>query len=114
MMDEVIGEWRVQNRRGVELLPGDGGSYDGKNARADNGSNAQRGQRPRAKRFLKPMFWLLRFGDQLVNRFAREELVRQGNAPGSAELGSLNSNRNSRTGQAEEFATETRIARRTN
>ena len=42
---------------------------------------------------------LLGFGDQLVNGLAREELVRQGNAPGSGGIGSLNSNRNSGRGQ---------------
>jgi hypothetical protein len=39
------------------------------------------------------VFWLLRFGDQLVNGLAREELVRQGNAPGVLESVPPNSNR---------------------
>jgi hypothetical protein len=40
MMDEVIGQWSVQDRRGVELLSRDGGTYDGKDAGADDSSNA--------------------------------------------------------------------------
>jgi hypothetical protein len=50
------------------------------------------------------MFRLFRLGDQLVNGLAREELVRQVDAPGSGEIGSLNSNRNAGSEQAEEFA----------
>jgi len=81
---DVIEQRRVQDGRGVELLPGDSGADDGENARADNRSDAQRGERPRAEGFLQPMLGLLRFGDQLVNGLAGEQLVRQISAP---ELG---------------------------
>ena len=88
VMHDVVGERRVQNRRGVEFLSGDCGADNGEDAGADDGADAQRGQRPGAERLLQPMFRLLRLGDQLVNGLAREELVRQVNAPGSGEIGS--------------------------
>jgi hypothetical protein len=81
MMHDVIQQWCVQDGRRIELLPGDGGADDGKDAGADDCSNAQGGERPRAERLLKPMLGLLRFGDQLVDGLAGEQLVRQISAP---------------------------------
>ena len=83
VMHDVVGQRRVEDGRGVELLPGNGGTDHGKDAGADDRADAQGGQRPRPERLLQPMFRLLRFGDQLVNGLAREELARQGAAPGS-------------------------------
>jgi hypothetical protein len=98
-MNKVIRERRVQNGRGIEFLSGDCGAHDRKDAGANHGADAQRGQRPRPERSLQPMFRRFRLGDQLVNGLAREELVRQVNAPGSGEIGSLNSNRKGYGGQ---------------
>ena len=102
VMHDVVGERRVEDGRGVELLPGDGGADDGEDAGADDRADAQRGQRPRTERLLQPMFRLLRFGDQLVDGLAREELVRQVNAPGSVESMPQNSNRK----QARQWASQ--------
>ena len=43
VMDQVIEDRSIQDRGGIELLPRDGCADDGKDARADDGSNAQRG-----------------------------------------------------------------------
>jgi hypothetical protein len=92
-MHDVIRQRAVQDGGGVELLTGDGRPHDGEDARADDRADAEAGERPWAKSLLQPMFGLFRFGDQLVNGLAREELVRQGNAPGG--MSPLDSNRNS-------------------
>jgi hypothetical protein len=100
MVRDVVSQWRVEDRRRVELLAGDRRADDGEDARSDDSADAQRGQRPRAKRLLEPMFRVLRFGDQLVDRLAREELVRQNSAPGEAgNRMPQDSNRRRRTGQ---------------
>jgi hypothetical protein len=85
MMHNVVGQRRVKDRGGVELLPGDRGADYGENAGADDRANAQGGQRPRSQRLFQPMLRLLRIGDQLVNGLAREELVRQVDAPWALE-----------------------------
>jgi hypothetical protein len=85
-MHDEIGQRRVQDRRGIELLACDGGPDHGEDAGPNDRANAQGGQRPRAKGLLQPMFRLLRLGDQLVNRLAREELVRQNSAPGDERI----------------------------
>jgi hypothetical protein len=81
-MHDVIRQRAVEDGCGVELLTGNGGTNDGEDAGADDRADAKPGERPGAEGFLQPMFRLLRLGDQLVNGLAREELVRQGNAPG--------------------------------
>jgi len=81
VVHDVVSQWRVEDGRGVELLPGDGRSDDGENAGANDCADAEGGQRPRAERLLEPVFRLFRLGDQLVNRLARKELVRQVEAP---------------------------------
>jgi len=40
MMHDVVGERRVEDRRGIELLPGDGGADDGEDARTDDRADA--------------------------------------------------------------------------
>ena len=112
VMHDVVGQRGVQDRRGIELLSGDRGADDGEDAGANHRADTQRGERPRAERLLQPMFRLLRLGDQLVNGLAREELVRQVNAPGSGEIGWLNSNRNIYGGQVAGFTTEAQRTRR--
>jgi len=92
-MHDVIRQRAVEDGCGVELLAGDGRPYDGEDARTNDRADAEPGERPRAQRLFQPVFGLLRFGDQLVNGLAREELVRQGNAPGG--MSPLDSNRNS-------------------
>ena len=98
VMDDVIRERAVQDGGCVEFLPGDRGADNGEDAGADDCADAESGERPRPERLLEPMFRLLRVGDQLVNGLARENLFRQGIAPGSGGIGCLNSNRNSEAG----------------
>ena len=92
-MNDVVRQRAVQDGGGVEFLACDGRPDDGEDARANNRADTEAGERPRAQRLFQPVFGLLRFGDQLVNGLAREELVRQGNAPGG--MSPLDSNRNS-------------------
>ena len=91
-MHDVVRQWAVEDGSGVEFLAGDGRPHDREDARTDDRADTESGERPRAKRLLQPMFRLLRFGDQLVNGLAREELVRQVDAPGG--IGFMDSNRN--------------------
>ena len=81
VMNDVVEQRRVEDGRGIELLPGNGGADDGEDAGADDRADAQRGERPGAERLLEAMLGLLRFGDQLVDGLAAEELVRQISAP---------------------------------
>jgi hypothetical protein len=45
------------------------------NSRTDDGANAQRGQAPRAKRFLQAVPRVFRLGNQLVDGFLGQQLV---------------------------------------
>jgi hypothetical protein len=112
VVHDVIGHRRIEDGRGVELLPGDGSANDSEDAGADDRADAQAGQRPRAERLFEPMLGLLRFGDQLVNGLTREKLIGQVNAPGALES-LLNSNRKQRmraSGDALESAVRIAIA----
>ncbi len=68
---------RVQDRWGLEVLAGRRGTSEDEDAGADDGADAQRGQRPRAEAFPKPVLGSLRFGDQLVDGFAASQLRSQ-------------------------------------
>ena len=74
---------RVQNRRSLEIFSGRGGAGEHENARADDGADAQRGQRPRAQSLLQALARSFGFGDQLVDRLAAEKLVVGGTDDGS-------------------------------
>jgi hypothetical protein len=108
-MHDVIGEGTVQDRSGIEFLTRDGSADHGEDAGADDRADAEPGERPWAKALLQLMLGMLRFGDQLVNGFAREDLFRQGNAPGRGDIGSLNSNRKAGTGQAGGYSLQLHI-----
>ena len=86
MPHDKVGQRSVQDGRRVELLAGDGRANYGENAGSDHCPDAQRGQRPWTQRLFQPVFRLLRVGDQLVDGLTREDLCRQSNAPGSAEV----------------------------
>ena len=66
---------------GVELLAGHGGADDGEDAGADHGADAERGQRPGSERLFQRVLGLFRFADELVDRFAGEQLAGQGSSP---------------------------------
>ena len=95
-MHEVVGYRSVQDGRGIKFLPGNRRPHHGEDAGADHGANAGPDQRPRAQCLLKPMFRLLRIGDEFVDGLAREDLVRQVTLPGVLELMPSNSNRKNR------------------
>jgi hypothetical protein len=78
MVDQIIEQRRVKDRRGVELLAGNGRADHSENSGADHRADAQRSQRPRSKRFLEPVFRLFRVRDQLVDGLLGEELAAQG------------------------------------
>jgi hypothetical protein len=80
-MDEVVGDGRVQDGGGIELLAGDGGADDGKDSRADDGSDAESGERDGAKGLREGVLGPLRFGDQLVDGFSGEDLAGQRRTP---------------------------------
>jgi hypothetical protein len=85
-MDDVVRERSIQDGRGVEFLASDGGPDHRKDAGADHSADAQGGQRPRAQGLLQPVFRLFGLRDQLIDRLAREELVRQIVAPGNTGI----------------------------
>jgi hypothetical protein len=63
------------------MLPGHSGANDREDAGADDGPDSQRRQRPRAQRLLQRLAGLFRLADQLVDGFARYQLVGQGSSP---------------------------------
>ncbi len=73
----------VKNGRGLKIFSGSSGPGEHEDAGTDHGADAQRGQRPGPERFLQTLSGRLRFGDQLIDRFAAEKLV-----GGSADGGS--------------------------
>jgi hypothetical protein len=79
--DDVVGQRGVDEAGGIELLAGDGGADDGKDAGADDCADAKRGERPRAEGLLQPVFGFLRFPDQLIDRLAGKQLAGQGSDP---------------------------------
>ena len=65
----------VKNGGSLKKFSGGGGSGEHEDARADNGADAQRRQRPGAERLLQTLARSLGFRDQLVDRLAAEKLV---------------------------------------
>jgi hypothetical protein len=53
VVNQVIKNRRIQNRRRIELLAGNRRSDDGKNARANDRTNAERRERPGAECLLE-------------------------------------------------------------
>ena len=66
---------RVQEGRRLEIFSSGGGAREDEDSRADDGADAERGQRPRAQRFTEPVLRVLRVRDQLVDRLATEKLA---------------------------------------
>ena len=74
-IDDQVEHLRVQDRRSLEIFSRRRGSGENENAGADDGADAQRGQRPRAQRLLQPLAGVFGVGDQLVDGLAAEKLV---------------------------------------
>ncbi len=72
-MYEIFEERGVEDGGGLEFLSSDGGSDDGEDARADDGTNAERSEAQPAKRLLKAKLGAFAIGNELVNILATEE-----------------------------------------
>jgi hypothetical protein len=90
-MDDEIGQRRVDNAGGIELLARDGRADDGEDARTNDSPDAKCGQRPRPESFFQRVLWFLRVADQLVYRFTGNQLAGQGRSPVSSEYGAIES-----------------------
>ena len=66
---------RVQNRWRLEIFSRRRRPRQHENSRADNRADAQRCQRPRPQRLAQPVRRIVRFRNQLVDRFAAERLT---------------------------------------
>ena len=69
---DKIEDLRMQDGRRFEMLSGRRRSGEHKNTGADNGSDAERGQRPRPQTFLEPVPRLVCLGNQFVNGLSGE------------------------------------------
>ena len=69
---------RVQDGRSLEVLSRRRRAREHKYPRADDGADAERGERPRTQRLLETMPGLVGFRDQLVDGLAAEQLVVRG------------------------------------
>ena len=74
---DEIQHLRVPDGFDGEILAGCSSAGEHEDAAANDGADAQCGQRPRAERLLEAMLGVLRLRDQLVNGLLGEEL-RQG------------------------------------
>ena len=68
---------RVQNGGCLEIFAGGCGASKDENPGANNGANAERGERPRPQGFLETVLRMLRISNEFVDRFSGEELVGQ-------------------------------------
>jgi hypothetical protein len=66
-----------------EVLAGGGGSGEDEDAGADDGADAESGQRPGAKGFLQPVAGFIGIGNEPVDRLTGKKLIRQRIAPAS-------------------------------
>ncbi len=69
---EDVRHLRVPDGRQLEVLARRGSAGQHEDARADDGADAEGGQRPRAERLFQTMLGLLRVGDQLVDGLGGE------------------------------------------
>jgi hypothetical protein len=78
---EVVQHRSVEDGGSIELLAGNGGADDGKDAGSDDGSDAERGEGDGPESFAEPVLGLLRVGNELVDGFTRKGLAWQSPAP---------------------------------
>ena len=71
----------MQEGRSLEIFSGGGGAGENKNAGTDDGADAKRGQRPRAKGLFQGVLRLCRVPDQFVDRLAGKQLAWQRASP---------------------------------
>jgi len=80
-MHDVIEHRRVEDGRGIELFAGDGGADNREDARADDGSDAERCKRDWPKGLLEAGLGVLRLADELIDGFTAKNLGRQSPTP---------------------------------
>src|SRR5215467_3673417 len=80
MVQKIVEQRRVEDRRGIELLPGNGGPNDREDSGTDHRADAESSKRPWPEGLLQAHLGVFRFGDQLVDGLGGEEL-RQASAP---------------------------------
>ena len=73
-MHQVFEQRRIQDRRGLKVLACYRRAHYGEDAAADHRANTKRSQAPRTERLLKTMLGILGVSNQLVDRFAAQEL----------------------------------------
>jgi hypothetical protein len=66
-----------------EVFAGGGGTGEDEDAGADDGADAEGGERPGTKGLLQPVAGFSGVGNQPVDRLTGKELIRQRNAPAS-------------------------------
>jgi len=71
-VQEKIEHLRVKDGRDFEMLARSRGAGQNKDARTDDGPDAERRQAPWPQRLLEPMFGLFRLRDQLVDGLGGE------------------------------------------
>jgi hypothetical protein len=81
VVNDVVEDGGVEDGGGVELFAGNGGADDSKNARANDGANAEGGQRNGAEGFAEPVLRFLGVGNELVDGFTGKSLVWQSSTP---------------------------------
>ena len=81
VVNDELGQRRIDHAGGVELLAGDGRADDREDARADHRPDAQRSQRPRAQGLFEPVLGLFRVPDQLIDGLAGNKLAKQDGSP---------------------------------
>ena len=79
--NQVIGQRRVEDARGVKLLARDGCADDREDARTDDCADAKSRKRPGAESLFQRVLGILRFADQLVDGFAGKQLAWQCSSP---------------------------------
>ena len=77
VVNQVIEQRRVQDRGCIKFFARDRSSDHGENTRTNDRPDAQRGERPGAKRFLQTVLGEFRVADQLIDRFSCEQLLSQ-------------------------------------
>jgi hypothetical protein len=81
VVNQVVENRCVEDRRSVELFARDRGADDGENPRTDDGADAERREGDWPEGFLKTCFGVLRLSDELVDGFTAKNLRRQNPTP---------------------------------
>ena len=78
---EHVHDLGVEDGRDFEVFAGGGGAGEDEDARADDGADSERGERPGAESFLQLVTGFGGLGDKPVDRLTGKKLIRQRIAP---------------------------------